>query len=233
MASKVPSVSATPDMATITSPNDRAPRALRADAQRNYDLLLAAADAEFTEHGAAASLEDIARRARVGIGTLYRHFPTRDDLIAAVLYASTEAIVARGRALLTVPGPAKQLAIWIRELVGHVTTYRGLTAALANSYITDTGTRLCANCEDMTAVGEALLSRAQAAGEIRSDANIREVILSAHAAAWIDEQTKDQGAADRLLGILFDGLRAPVARASVRARKPPARKPAARKRRRR
>lgn len=216
-------------MATITSPNDRAPRALRADAQRNYDLLLAAADAEFTEHGAAASLEDIARRAQVGIGTLYRHFPTRDDLIAAVLYASTDAIVARGRALLTVPGPAKQLATWIRELVGHVTTYRGLTGALANSYVTETGSQLCAGCEAMTAAGAALLSRAQTAGEIRSDANIREVILSAHAAAWIDEQTKDQGAADRLLGILFDGLRAPVARAPRRTRKSPARKPAARK----
>jgi AcrR family transcriptional regulator len=218
-------------MATITSPNDRAPRPLRADAQRNYDLLLAAADAEFTEHGAVASLEDIARRARVGIGTLYRHFPTRDDLIAAVLCASTEAVVARGGALLTAPGPAKQLSTWIRGLVDHVTTYRGLTAALANSYVTEAGTRLCANCDAITAAGAALLSRAQAAGEIRSDANIREVILSAHAAAWIGEQTKDPGAVDRLLGILFDGLRASVPRATPR--RALRRRPAAGKRRRR
>jgi AcrR family transcriptional regulator len=197
-------------MAATTSPTDRVLRPLRSDAQRNYELLLAAADAEFTERGARASLEDIARRAGVGIGTLYRHFPTRDDLMAAVLFAGTEALIAHGRALLDQPRPAAQLAAWIRALVGYVTTYRGLTGALANSYVAETGTQLCANCDAITGVGAALLSRAQAAGEIRADARIREIILSAHAAAWIDEQTKDPGAADRLLAILFDGLRAAV-----------------------
>ena len=190
------------------SPNIQADRALRADAKRNHDLLVAAADAEFAEHGATASLEDIARRAGVGIGTLYRHFPTRDDLIARVLEEGTNAIVARGRALIDKPNPGKQLATWITELVAYVTTYRGLTAALANSYISETGTRLCAGCEVISETGAALLARAQAAGEIRADAEVKEVILSAHAAAWIAEQTKDPGAVDRLLGILFDGLAA-------------------------
>src|SRR4051812_24497505 len=88
----------------------------RADARRNYDVLIAAADAEFTEHGATASLDDIAKRAGVGIGTLYRHFPTRDDLIASVLEESTRDIVARGQARITLPDPATQLAEWIGEL---------------------------------------------------------------------------------------------------------------------
>lgn len=190
---------------------DRHPgRPLRADARRNYEQLLAAADIEFTERGANTSLEDIAKRAGVGIGTLYRHFPTRDDLIARVLEESTQAIVARGRAMLDKPNPGEQLARWLSELVEYVTTYRDLTAALANSYIAKTGTQLCTGCEAMSATGAALLARAQAAGEIRSDAEIKEVILSAHAAAWISEQTKDPGAVDRLLGILFDGLRAPA-----------------------
>lgn len=186
----------------------QAARTLRADAKRNYDLLIAAADAEFTEHGATASLEDIARRAGVGIGTLYRHFPRREDLIARVLDESTRDIVARGQARIMQPDPAAQLEEWIAELVDYVTTYRGLTAALAASYVTDSRTDLCAGCDAISATGAALLERAKHAGEIRSDADVKEVILSAHAAAWIAEQTKDPSAVERLLGILFDGLRA-------------------------
>jgi AcrR family transcriptional regulator len=206
-------------MSTIT--NLDGPRALRADAQRNYDRLIRAADALFTERGADASLEDIAKRAEVGIGTLYRHFPTRDDLIAKVLYESTAGIVARGAALRDAASPAAALAQWLRELVIYVTTYRGLTAALANSYV-GSGTQLCSNCDRIAQAGGALLARAQAAGEIRRDADVREVILTAHSAAWIAEQTKDPGAADRLLGILFDGLR------TIR---PARRKPVAQRRR--
>jgi AcrR family transcriptional regulator len=205
---------------TTPSPNVQVPRPLRADARRNYDLLVGAAEAEFTEHGADASLDDIARRAGVGIGTLYRHFPTRDDLIAAVLDEGTQNIVTRGCVRLAGAGPAKQLTEWIGELVEYVTTYRGLTAALANSYISKRGTQLCTGCEAISATGGALLARAQEAGEIRSDAEVKEVILSAHAAAWIAEQTKDPGAVDRLLGILFDGLRA-VPSPKRRAKKRP------------
>jgi len=205
------------------SPDLKGPRALRADARRNVDLLVAAADAEFTQHGAGASLEDIARRAGVGIGTLYRHFPTRDDLIAKVLDESTATIVARGRALLDEPGPGAQLARWIAELVDHVTTYRGLTAALAAAYVNENGTKLCANCDAITGAGAELLARAQAAGEIRTDAEVREVILTAHSAAWIAEQTRDPSAVDRLLRILFDGLRATAAAPARPARSRPKR----------
>jgi AcrR family transcriptional regulator len=170
-------------------------------------LLIDAAKAEFNEHGAGASLEDVAKRAGVGIGTLYRNFATRDDLIACVLSAGNDAIVARGYELLTADRPGEALGLWLRALVDHVTTYRGLIGAVAASFITETGTSLCATCGTIAGVGEALLSRAQDAGEIRRDAEVREVILTAHSAAWIAEQTKDPGAVDRLLGILLDGLR--------------------------
>jgi len=195
------------------------PRALRADARRNYDRLIKAAEARFTEHGADASLEDIAKRAGVGIGTLYRHFPTRDDLIAKVLSQSTAAIVGCGRALLEAASPAAALAQWLRELVTYVTKYRGLTGALATSYL-GSGTQLCSNCDLIAETGGALLARAQAAREIRRDANVREVILTAHSAAWIAEQTKDPAAVDRLLGILFDGLRAMPSTAAKRPARP-------------
>lgn len=188
------------------SPKDRcAP--LRADAQRNYDALLAVADAEFTSHGADVPLEEIARRAGVGIGTLYRHFPTREDLLAKVLDQSTSAMVRRGRELMEGSSPGEDLIQWIRELAEYTATYRGLTTTLANSYVAETGSRLCSSCELLSAVGRDLLERAQQAGEIRGDAQVVEVILSAHSAAWIGEQTRDPGAVRRLLDILFDGLR--------------------------
>lgn len=190
-----------------SSPKAQAPRALRADAQRNHDELVAAADAAFTEIGADASLELIAERAGVGIGTLYRHFPTRDDLLAKVLDDSTAVIVRRGRAALETGSPGCQLMAWLRELVAYVTTYRGLTAAIASSYFEKTGTKLCLGCAEIACVGEALLQRAQSAGQVRADAQAREVIMSAHAAAWIGEQTQDPEAVERMLGILFDGLR--------------------------
>jgi AcrR family transcriptional regulator len=185
-----------------------APRPLRCDARRNFETLIEAADAEFSEQGAGASLEAIAKRAGVGIGTLYRHFPTREDLIAKVLHAGTVAIVARGRLLLDDPSPGEALERWLRELVAHQTKYRGLSAALANGYVAETeGNELCKGCVSITSAGTALLERAQKAGAIRPDAEVRELILTAHSAAWIAEQTKDPGAVDRLLGIMFDGLR--------------------------
>jgi AcrR family transcriptional regulator len=215
-------------MSTIANPDSRHnARTLRADAQRNYDRLIRAAEALFTERGADTSLEDIARRAAVGIGTLYRHFPTRDDLIAQVMCQSTAAIVARGDTLLRSATPAAALAGWLRELVGYVTTYRGLTAALATSYI-GSGTQLCSGCGQIEKAGRALLARAQAAGEIRRDADVREVILTAHSAAWISEQTKDPAAIDRLLGILFDGLR--TIRPTQRKRSSPRRRSGRRRR---
>ncbi len=187
-------------------PTTDACRTLRSDARRNYERLIAAANAAFREQGARASLEDIAKRAQVGIGTLYRHFPNRDDLIAKVIAESTVGILARAQVLLDADSAGAALAQWLRELVSYVTTFRGLTGALATSYV-GSGTELCSSCETLTEAGGALLARAQAAGEIRSDAEIREVILTAHSAAWIAEQTQNPAAADRLLGILFDGLR--------------------------
>lgn len=201
LASEVSSVSDMVDRLHTQPPRRR-------DAKRNYDQLLAAAEAEFTEHGASASLEDIARRAGVGIGTLYRHFPTRDDLIAAVLLEGNAAIVARAQDLMSSSMPATALYQWLRALVAHVTRYRGLAAAVATSFVTEGGTQLCTTCGAIADAGAALLKRAQEAGEIRRDAEGREVILTAHSAAWIAEQTKDPTAVDRLLGILFDGLRA-------------------------
>ena len=196
------------------SPSGQDVRPLRADARRNYDLLVAAADAAFTERGADASLEDIARRAGVGIGTLYRHFPTREALLAKVLDDSAAAIIARARELRKMTPPIAALIAWLEAMIGYVTTYSGLSRSLAASLIT-AGTELGCSCQAMTAAGAMLLARAQEAGEIRPDADIKDVVLGAQAAAWAAEQTEDPAAAQRLLTLLIDGLRFDAAHRAV------------------
>jgi AcrR family transcriptional regulator len=197
-----------------TSQNSQAERPLRADAQRNYDLLVAAADSAFTEHGANASLEDIARRAGVGIGTLYRHFPTREALLAKVLDHSGSAMVARAAELEACSPPTAALSSWLEALSGHSMTYRGLSKSLAAG-LTATGSELGTSCQAMGVAGARLLARAQAAGELRADADINDLMTAVHAAAWASEQTGDPSAASRLLTMIIDGLRVDAARRAV------------------
>jgi AcrR family transcriptional regulator len=192
-------------------------RPLRADAQRNHELILAAADAAFREHGANASLDDIARRAGVGIGTLYRRFPTRDALLAAILDEGTAAIVARGNELLTARSPKDGLTRWLEALAVHVTRYRGLTGLVAGAYGVK-GEPLCTGCNAISGIGEALVRRAQEAGELREDARPQDVVLSAHAAAWVGEQSGDPEAPNRLLATVMAGY------AAAGPKKPPAKR---------
>src|SRR5215475_11267672 len=109
----------------------REQRPMRADAQRNYTKLLDAASAAFLEHGADdVSLEEIARRAGVGIGTLYRHFPTRQALLEAVYRDQVELLEARAEELLKTESPGDALADWLRALMKFSSTKHTLTSAL-------------------------------------------------------------------------------------------------------
>ena len=105
-------------------------RPLRADAQRNREKLLTVAVAAFAEHGVEASLEDIARRSGVGIGTLYRHFPTRDCLMEAVYRHQVELLCGAADDLLATEEPDRALELWMERFVAHVATKRGMATAL-------------------------------------------------------------------------------------------------------
>src|SRR6476660_4822006 len=105
-------------------------RRLRADARRNRDRLIAAAAAAFAEHGVNASLEDIARRAGVGIGTLYRHFPTREHLVEVVYRREVEGLVAAADELARDHAPDAALERWMQRFVDYIATKRGLAASL-------------------------------------------------------------------------------------------------------
>lgn len=204
-------------MRRSSSPNSQdvtaADRPQRADARRNRERLLAAAEVLFTEQGSDASLEEIARRAGVGIGTLYRHFPTRDDLIAQIVCDGNQAIIERAHELLAAPSPILGLTKWLEALVAQTARFHGLTEALTQGYAGASTSQLCSACESITAAGTPLIVRAQDAGELRADVNPADVILGANAAAWIAEQTGDAEAANRHLALMLDGLRCTTARA--------------------
>jgi AcrR family transcriptional regulator len=178
---------------------------MRADARRNYERLLAEAEVAFRERGTEASLEEIARRAGVSIGTLYGHFPTRQALLEAALHQSIDRLVATAEQLLTHPSPGEALARWARATAAHMSAYRGLATSLLSS-LKDENNPLHWACQQMTAAGERLLDRARAAGLVRADAAAADMFALINAAAWVREQVPDEQG-DRLLAFMIDGLR--------------------------
>jgi AcrR family transcriptional regulator len=178
---------------------------MRADAQRSRARLLAAATAAFAENGADAPLEDIARRAEVGIGTLYRHFPTRLDLQAAVFMNQVDAVCSQADELAMGTPPAQAFAGWITALAGYLVTKRGLSQALNASLGKDS--ELMTSCwKRMNDTAERLLNQAQQAGVVRPDITSHEMLRLVHGIVIATEQSPEQ--ADRLLSLMLDGLRA-------------------------
>jgi AcrR family transcriptional regulator len=183
---------------------DEEPR-MRADARRSRAKLLEAATAAFAETGADAPLEDIARRAGVGIGTLYRHFPTRLDLQAAVYQSQVEAVCAAADQYLGTTSPDQALAAWLRALAAYLATKRGLSRCLIESLGKDSP--LITSCwSAMNDAAERLMSRAQQAGLLRDDIKPIDVMRLVHGIVIATEQAP--GETDRLLGLMLDGLRA-------------------------
>ncbi|MFE9024641.1 TetR/AcrR family transcriptional regulator [Streptomyces sp. NPDC007808] len=196
---------------------------MRADARRNHERLLTVARAAFAERGTDASLEDVARRAGVGIGTLYRHFPNRDALLSAVFEDAVGELLCRSRELLRAPEPCAALVTWLREMVTHAGEYRGLARSLMSvSYDT---TSALARCSDpIRAAGGALLTRAQQAGTVRPDVAIGDLLQLTHAIALAAEQTPDDPElADRLLQLTLRGLEPAQGRGEPLDQPPPAR----------
>lgn len=183
-------------------------RPRRADAQRNYQRLLDAAVAAFTEHGSDdVSLEEIARRADVGIGTLYRHFPTRQALLEAVYRDQVEALRTRADELLASAAPWESLQAWLQALASFSSTKQNLTSELLATLGKDSDVlSLCSKA--ITDAADSLLGSAKKAGVVRADADARDVIRLVHAVnIAMQRGPADPGQQDRLLGLVLDGLR--------------------------
>ncbi|HEY8524992.1 MAG TPA: helix-turn-helix domain-containing protein [Acidimicrobiales bacterium] len=183
-----------------------ADRPLRADARRNRARLLEAAHAVFRERGTDASLDEVARRAGVGAGTLYRHFPTRDDLVEALVRADVDQLAQLSRDLTAAPGdPDAALRTWLLAFVRHAMAFRGLAEALVAA--AGSGTCLDRACHDTEVAAAAVVERARAAGRLRPDASVQDTLNLAAAVAWLAERDDDPDAPARLLDLVLDGLR--------------------------
>ncbi|MEV7021208.1 helix-turn-helix domain-containing protein [Kitasatospora sp. NPDC093558] len=188
---------------------DPASRPMRADARRNYDRIVAAAESLVAEHGAEASLEEIARHAGVGSATLHRHFPSRQLLLEAVFKGWVDALCAKARDLLPDPDSGAALVSWLRAVVAHAVANRGLGASLMQG-ARDGDPTLGSTCHAaITSAGDELLDRARHVNAVRPDVTITQLLKLVGAIASATEEDPDgPGEADRLLDLAIDGVRA-------------------------
>jgi AcrR family transcriptional regulator len=178
-------------------------RPKRADARRNYAKVVAAAREAFAERGASTSLEEIARRAGVGIGTLYRNFPNRQALLEAV-YVDEVEDVSRSAAEFARLEPWEALSGWLHRIVGYLATKQALAQELLD-YV-DRDAPLFQTCRrQLFAAGEPLLERAQRERAVRADTNLPEIIVMVGGIAKIAHA--DRAQIDHILDIALDGLR--------------------------
>jgi AcrR family transcriptional regulator len=192
-------------MIAPTEPVQLSKRPKRADALRNYEKLVAAGREAFTEADRSASLEDVARRAGVGIGTLYRHFPTRTDLVQAIYVDEVEALSRSAGELSHDLDPWEALTAWLGRFVGYVATKKALADELFA--VTDPERQaVFSGCRTMLyEAGEPLLRRAQDAGVVRADVTIEEVVRLVAGIAKIPAD--DPADIERVMAVALDGLR--------------------------
>jgi len=178
---------------------------MRADAKKNYDHVLAVARAVVAEQGADASLRDVARRAGVGLGTLYRHFPTREALLDALLRASFDEMTAHAAALETSSSVEDAFLAWLRDCVACARECRGAVALMVAA-MEDPESALHASCVTMRAAGTRLLTRAQAEGIARTDIDGADLFALVGALAWLGDQPALAPRADRLFDVIASAI---------------------------
>jgi AcrR family transcriptional regulator len=178
---------------------------MRADAKQNRDHLLAIAGAVITEQGVDASLRDIARRAGVGLATLFRHFPTREALLEALLRANFDEMTARADELEASSSPVDALVSWLHEFIACTHNYRGVVASMMTA-IEDPQSALHASCVTTRAAGTRLLNRAQAEGMARTDIDGTDLFALAGSLAWLGDQPSLAPRVDHLFGVVVSAI---------------------------
>ena len=179
---------------------------MRADARRNYERIVATAREVFFAHGVDAPLDDVVKRAGVGAGTLYRHFPNREVLVEAVYRSEIEEIADQAYLLAKGLGPEDALREWFRELIRFHIDRAGLAAALKAAIDEESETyRYCK--QKLRDAAWALLEPAQAVGAVRGDIDAVDLMRLSHgigaAAKYADDASRD-----RMLSVLMEGLKA-------------------------
>lgn len=180
---------------------------MRADAKKNYDHLLEVARDVVAEQGGEASLREVARRAGVGIATLYRHFLTREALFEALLRERFIHVTAKAAEFEESEASDKALVSWLREMVSLTYDYRGVIALMAAA-IEDENSALHASCVMLRASGAQLLARAQAEGKARQDIDGTDLLALVSALAWLNDQAPFASRVDRLFGLIASAIMA-------------------------
>jgi AcrR family transcriptional regulator len=178
---------------------------MRSDAQKNYDHLFEVGREVVAEQGADASMREVARRAGVGIGTLYRHFPSREALLDALLRKSFDQLTAKAGELETVASTGNALVLWLREMVTLTHSHRGVISAMTAA-IAEPDSALHASCVSMRASGSHLLARAQAQGEARQDIDGADLFALVSALAWLNDQPLFASRVDRLFQVIASAI---------------------------
>ena len=178
---------------------------MRVDAKKNYDHLLVVARTVVTEQGADASLRDVARRAGVGLGTLYRHFPTREALLEVLLRTGFDGLTIKAVELETSDSSGVALVSWLREVVTLANRYRGVIASMVAA-IENPDSALHASCVTMKAAGARLLTRAQAQGVARNDVDGADLFALVGALSWLHDQPALATRADHLFDVIASAL---------------------------
>ena len=197
--------------APAQQPCEAAPKGLRADAKRNHDQLLISAGELFAERGIDVPLEEIARRAGVGIGTLYRHFPTRDALNESVYRHEVEILCDGVDELIATRTPDDALAAWMAAFVTYVARKRGMAVALKSALGAD-AELFSSSRRRMVAALDALLANAITARSIRADVDSEDLLSAMSGICMTSDNPGWAERTNRLVELLIDGLRyrAPV-----------------------
>jgi len=192
-------------MSTVeTTTTNLLTRPKRADARRNYDKVLAAAREAFAEGGESTALEEIARRAGVGIGTLYRNFPNRQALLETLYLEEVEGICRLAEEQRESADPWEALTSWFERFIGYIATKQALAAELTN-YLDRDAQLFKSSRAALWAAGEPLLTRAQEAGVVRPDAEIGDVMHMVMGIAKVP--TADPSQTTHIVRMALDGLR--------------------------
>lgn len=178
------------------------PPSLRADARRNRERVLEVAKRHFDLHGVSASLEEIAREAGVGAGTLYRHFPSREALVAATLHERQAELLETSRQVREMPDADAALARWLQALQTYLRTFNGLPEPVLAA-MKEQASPLSLSCETLKTVTEEVLARAQKQGSARKTVSANDLFLSAIAIAWVLNRAEACGTSAENLNAIF------------------------------
>ncbi|WP_074374317.1 TetR/AcrR family transcriptional regulator [Vibrio spartinae] len=178
---------------------------MRADAKKNYDNLLSIAWDVFAEQGANASLREVARRAGVGMGTLYRHFPNREALLEPILRERFDRLTQKADNLKSASASEDALVLWVQEVIAFTHDYQGIISVMMGA-IEDMDSALHSSCHALRAAGTQLLTRAQSEGKACADLDGDELFDLIAALAWLRDQPSHTARSEHLFSVIANAI---------------------------